>query len=181
MPRHRTTVSSDAVSRIVRVHDSPVGPLVLCATRAGAGEPVLTGLFFDDDPRARDARSVPTDARLADDDTLTTVRRELDAYFAGRLRTFTFPIAFDEGTPFQRAVWRALGTIPYGQTWSYAELARAIGRPRAVRAVGAANGRNPLAIVLPCHRVIGADGRLVGYGGGLPRKAALLELEGRRG
>ena len=83
------------------------------------------------------------------------------------------------GTPFQQTVWRALSDIPYGETVSYGELARRIGRPAAVRAVGAANGQNPLAIVVPCHRVIGSDGRLVGYGGGLPAKVALLELERR--
>jgi methylated-DNA-[protein]-cysteine S-methyltransferase len=103
---------------------------------------------------------------------------QLDAYFAGRLRRFDLRLA-PAGTPFQHTVWRALSDIPYGETVSYGELARWISRPAAVRAVGAANGQNPLAIVVPCHRVIGSDGRLVGYGGGLPAKVALLELEGR--
>ena len=150
---------------------TPVGPLVLRARRhPRTGAPVLTGLFFEDDPRAR--APLPCDDAL-----LAPVRRELEAYFAGSLRAFGLELELDEGTPFQREVWRTLATIPYGRTWSYAQLARAVGRPRAVRAVGAANGRNPLAIVLPCHRVIGADGSLVGYGGGLPRKAQLLRLE----
>jgi methylated-DNA-[protein]-cysteine S-methyltransferase len=106
--------------------------------------------------------------------------RQLDEYFAGTRRRFDLPLA-PAGTPFQQRVWQGLTEIPYGETISYAELARRIGRPAAVRAVGAANGRNPLAIVVPCHRVIGSDGRLVGYGGGLPVKAALLELERRAG
>jgi methylated-DNA-[protein]-cysteine S-methyltransferase len=105
--------------------------------------------------------------------------RQLTAYFEGRLRAFDFPVA-PEGTPFQLAVWNALREIPYGETVSYAEMARRMGQPRAVRAVGAANGRNPLPIVIPCHRLIGSDGRLTGYGGGLHVKEALLALE-RRG
>ena len=102
--------------------------------------------------------------------------RALSAYFDGALRSFDLP-AHPLGTPFQTDVWRALGEIPYGGTRSYADLARRVGRPAAVRAVGRANGMNALAIVVPCHRVVGADGRLVGYGGGLWRKQRLLELE----
>jgi methylated-DNA-[protein]-cysteine S-methyltransferase len=101
---------------------------------------------------------------------------QLDAYFAGRLRRFDLALA-PRGTPFQRDVWSALTRIPYGETVSYSELASRIGRPAATRAVGAANGRNPLPIVIPCHRVIGADGSLTGFGGGLPIKRRLLELE----
>jgi methylated-DNA-[protein]-cysteine S-methyltransferase len=104
--------------------------------------------------------------------------RQLDAYFAGTLRRFELRLA-PAGTPFQQRVWRALLEIPYAETVSYAELARRIGRPTAMRAVGAANGQNPLSIVIPCHRVIGSDGRLVGYGGGLPAKSLLLEHERR--
>lgn len=104
---------------------------------------------------------------------------QLAAYFAGALRRFDLPLA-PEGTPFQQAVWAALCEIPYGRTITYAELARRIGRPRAVRAVGAANGRNPLPIVVPCHRVIGSDGTLTGYAGGLAVKEALLLHEGVR-
>ena len=101
---------------------------------------------------------------------------QLRAYFAGRLRDFRLPLSL-AGTDFQIRVWRHLQTIPYGETRSYSAIAQAIGRPSAVRAVGAANGANPIPIVVPCHRVIGANGKLVGYGGGLPLKKRLLELE----
>ena len=102
---------------------------------------------------------------------------QLLAYFAGHLRQFQVPLDM-QGTSFQLRVWRQLGTIPYGETRSYRQIATAIGSPAAVRAVGAANGANPIPIVVPCHRVIGASGKLVGYGGGLPLKKRLLELEG---
>ena len=102
--------------------------------------------------------------------------RQLAAYFAGERMKFDLPLD-PKGTEFQRAVWKALVGIPYGETRSYSEIARTIGRPAAVRAVGAANGSNPIAIIVPCHRVIGASGKLVGYGGGLPMKRMLLELE----
>ena len=105
------------------------------------------------------------------------VRRQLDAYFGGTLRRFDIPLA-PRGTEFQLAVWEALTHIPYGETITYSDLAIRIGNPAAVRAVGAANGANPIPIVVPCHRVIGADGSLTGFGGGLPAKRALLELEG---
>ena len=101
---------------------------------------------------------------------------QLEEYFAGSRRTFAVDFAL-RGTPFQRRVWEELCRIPYGETISYAELARRIGRPTAVRAVGLANGANPIAIVVPCHRVIGANGTLTGYGGGLPTKRYLLDLE----
>jgi methylated-DNA-[protein]-cysteine S-methyltransferase len=104
------------------------------------------------------------------------VRRQLLEYFAGRRTEFDLRLSM-AGTPFQESVWRALQEIPYGETISYGELARRIGRPADARAVGTANGRNPIAVVVPCHRVIGADGRLVGYGGGLERKRLLLDLE----
>lgn len=104
--------------------------------------------------------------------------RQLREYFAGRRTGFDLPLA-PEGTPFQRAVWRQVQEIPYGGTISYGELARRVGNPKASRAVGSANGANPIPIVIPCHRVIGADGKLGGFGGGLPVKQALLELETR--
>jgi methylated-DNA-[protein]-cysteine S-methyltransferase len=107
---------------------------------------------------------------------LEEAARQLRAYFAGELRRFDVPLDL-AGTEFQVAAWRALADIPYGTTISYGEQARRLGRPRAVRAVGAANGRNPLPIVLPCHRLVGADGSLVGFGGGLARKRLLLEHE----
>jgi methylated-DNA-[protein]-cysteine S-methyltransferase len=107
---------------------------------------------------------------------LAEVARQLRAYFAGQLRHFELPLDL-AGTEFQRRVWLELTRIPYGETRTYQEMARAIGTPKAVRAVGAANGANPVAIVVPCHRVIGASGKLVGYGGGLPLKRRLLTLE----
>ncbi|MCY3844818.1 MAG: methylated-DNA--[protein]-cysteine S-methyltransferase [Acidobacteria bacterium] len=109
---------------------------------------------------------------------LRDAERQLAEYFEGARRDFDLPLSA-EGTPFQRQVWDELRRIPYGETISYGELARRIGKPTASRAVGAANGRNPIAIVVPCHRVIGADGTLIGYGGGLPVKEALLALERR--
>jgi len=102
----------------------------------------------------------------------------LQAYLDGRLTVFSLPLA-PVGTPFQRRVWAVLETIPYGETWSYQRVAAAVGNPKAARAVGMANNRNPIAIIIPCHRVIGADGSLVGYGGGLSHKAWLLALEKR--
>lgn len=110
----------------------------------------------------------------------TEVARQLAEYFDGTRHIFDLPLA-PTGTPFQLAVWRALGDIPFGRTESYGQLAARIGKPAAVRAVGRANGQNPISIVVPCHRVIGADGSLTGYGGGMERKQALLDHEGARG
>jgi methylated-DNA-[protein]-cysteine S-methyltransferase len=107
---------------------------------------------------------------------LDEARRQLEAYFAGELRDFDLPLA-PEGSEFQLRVWEQLRAIPYGETISYGELARRVGDPAAARAVGLANGRNPLPVIVPCHRVIGADGSLTGFGGGLERKRRLLELE----
>ncbi len=108
---------------------------------------------------------------------LRLAEQELQEYFASQRRSFTFPLAA-QGTPFQQAVWQAVAAIGYGQTAQYGEIARALGRPQAARAVGAANGSNPLPFVIPCHRVIGANGQLTGYRGGLPAKRFLLQLEG---
>ncbi len=116
-------------------------------------------------------------AEAGNDEALEACARQLAEYFRGARHRFELPLA-PRGTDFQQMVWRALAAIPYGQTRSYGEIARAIGRPRAVRAVGAANGRNPLPIVVPCHRVIGSDGSLTGFAGGLAAKTCLLELEG---
>jgi O-6-methylguanine DNA methyltransferase len=107
------------------------------------------------------------------------LRRQLEEYFAGERREFDLTLA-PEGTPFERSVWEELRRIPFGETRSYGEIARAIGRPNAFRAVGRANGANPIPIVVPCHRVIGSDGSLTGFGGGLEAKSRLLEIEGRR-
>lgn len=111
-----------------------------------------------------------------DTSSFAAAREQLTAYFAGELREFELQLD-PEGTEFQQAVWRQLRAIPFGSTMSYGELARRVGNPAASRAVGAANGRNPIAIVVPCHRVIGSDGSLTGYGGGLPRKTWLLQHE----
>ncbi len=151
-----------------RIDDSPVGPLLLAGNRDG-----LRVLSFGVGSRPRE---IDPSWVLDTTGELTGVRRELDEYFAGRLRAFSTPLAF-EGTPFQHEVWTELCRIPYGETISYGELARRIRKPDAVRAVGAANGANPIAIIVPCHRVIGADGSLTGFGGGLPVKKALLALE----
>jgi methylated-DNA-[protein]-cysteine S-methyltransferase len=143
--------------------ESPVGLLRLVGDDAG-----LVQLHMLD----------PATPRHGDDgaERLAAAVEQLTAYFAGELRVFDLPLALG-GTPFQERVWAALREIPYGQTASYGELAREIGRPAASRAVGAANSRNPVAIVVPCHRVVGADGSLTGYAGGLDRKRALLDLE----
>jgi len=123
-----------------------------------------------------DRRDAPAHGSVADERACGTARRQLAEYFEGKRRTFDLPLAPD-GTAFQRRVWEELCRIPYGDTISYRELAARIGQPTAMRAVGLANGRNPIAIVVPCHRVIGADGSLTGYGGGLDRKRYLLGLE----
>lgn len=114
------------------------------------------------------------------DTPFTEVRRQLDAYFAGDLQEFELPLHLS-GTEFQNSVWRQLSHISFGETWTYGQLAKAVGRPKASRAVGAANGNNPLPIILPCHRVIGANGTLTGFGGGLPAKEHLLRHEGAIG
>jgi methylated-DNA-[protein]-cysteine S-methyltransferase len=150
---------------------SPIGTLLL-TQRGGA----LTGLWI------RGEKHAPAvDSRWQRDDiAFAEVRRQLDEYFSGQRWTFTLDLA-PEGTAFQQRVWAALREIPVAATISYGELARRIGQPAAVRAVGLANGRNPLSIVVPCHRVIGANGTLTGYGGGLAAKAWLLEHEKWRG
>ena len=149
--------------------DSPVGPLLLAA-----GDDGLRAIEFQ---ASRHPGPRGDDWREGDHPLLREARAQLDEYFAGERRGFDLPLA-PRGTEFQRATWQALASIPYGSTISYAELATRVGRPKAMRAVGAANGRNPLPIVLPCHRVIGADGSLTGFGGGLPTKQFLLSLEG---
>jgi methylated-DNA-[protein]-cysteine S-methyltransferase len=149
-----------------------IGALLLVGDRDGA-RLALRGIYFDGAPHA--AGAVPPGA-VEDERAFAEVRAQLDDYFDGRRSSFDLVLA-PLGTDFQRRVWSALAEIPYGTTTTYAEIARAIGRPRAVRAVGAANGMNPLSIVVPCHRVIGKDGTLTGYAGGLPRKRRLLEIE----
>jgi len=111
---------------------------------------------------------------------ISTCKEQLDQYFDGKLKKFTIPLAFVRGTDFQRSVWKALESIPYGETRSYKDIAKQIGNPKAVRAVGGANNKNPIGIVIPCHRVIGSSGKLVGYAGGLYKKEMLLKLEGKK-
>jgi methylated-DNA-[protein]-cysteine S-methyltransferase len=149
--------------------DTPIGRILL----VGNGEALIrVGL-----PDARHPRAVAPEWRR-DQTALAEARRQFEAYFGGERIDFDLPLA-PAGSAFQRRVWIALCDIPYASTISYAELARRIGNPKASRAVGLANGANPLAIVVPCHRVIGADGSLTGYGGGLPAKRFLLDLERR--
>ena len=152
---------------------SPIGELLLLSDGEG-----LTGVHMEIQryPVTRDA-SWRNDARA-----LKEARAQLDAYFAGELTEFDLPLAA-QGTPFQQRVWDELCRIPFAETWSYGELARKLGDPNASRAVGLANGRNPIGIVVPCHRVIGANGSLTGYGGGIERKRWLLahELRVRQG
>jgi methylated-DNA-[protein]-cysteine S-methyltransferase len=150
-----------------REMETPIGPLLMAGDAAG-----LRYLLF---ARGRDLAR-PDPAWLPEPRGFREPVRQLTAYFAGRLREFDFPLA-PQGTTFQSAVWQELRRIPYGETISYGELARRLGNPKAVRAVGLANGSNPISIVIPCHRVIGSTGSLVGYGGGLPIKQALLALE----
>ena len=147
--------------------DSPIGELLLL----GAGD-VLHGLHMQAGNRPLSVRS----AWERDDDALPAVRRQLSEYFAGERSQFDIRMYLG-GTAFQRTVWHALTEIPYGETISYGELARRIERPDRARAVGTANGQNPIAVIVPCHRVIGANGKLVGYGGGLENKRLLLDLE----
>jgi methylated-DNA-[protein]-cysteine S-methyltransferase len=151
------------------IMDSPVGPLTV-----GGDESGLSCILFGTGKRA--ARPAP-DWEAGMCAVIRETRSQLQAYFAKKSIRFDLPLRLG-GTPFQLAVWRELQHIPYGEVISYGELARRIGSPRASRAVGAANGANPIPIVIPCHRVIGSNGRLTGYGGGLPVKTALLELEG---
>lgn len=151
--------------------ESPVGPLLLAADNSGLREI----LFVNGRHAAK-----PDPAWREDATPLAETMRQLRAYFAGELQEFDLPLA-PQGTEFQLKVWKRLCEIPYGATISYGELARRIGNPNASRAVGLANGSNPIPIIIPCHRVIGSNGKLTGYGGGLPIKEKLLELERGQG
>lgn len=152
-----------------RTEASPIGELLLTSD----GEAV-TGIYME----GGKGSPHPEAYWVRDDERLAAAAAQLTEYFAGSRVAFDLPLA-PRGTEFQRRVWDALREIPYGETISYAELARRIGQPSAMRAVGLANGRNPISIVVPCHRVIGADGSLTGYGGGIDRKRVLLDLEAR--
>lgn len=149
-------------------YDSPLGTVTLQANEQG-----LLGVWFETHT------TKPEDLGTQEDSfpIFQSVKEQLERYFAGEAVQFDIPIAAT-GTPFQQSVWHALTTIPYGETWSYAQLADAIGNPKAVRAVGLANGKNPVSVIVPCHRVIGKNGKLTGYAGGIERKQRLLAIEG---
>ncbi|WP_170312827.1 methylated-DNA--[protein]-cysteine S-methyltransferase [Prescottella subtropica] len=159
------------VDTVHTVVDSPIGPLTLVRGSDG-----LCGLYM------HEQRHLPAPERFGArrDTGFDAVIDQLAEYFAGERTAFTLDVA-PSGTEFQQRVWAALRTIPYGDTWTYLQLAEQLGNPAAIRAVAAANGRNPIGIVVPCHRVIGSDGSLTGYAGGLDRKRFLLDLEGAAG
>jgi methylated-DNA-[protein]-cysteine S-methyltransferase len=152
---------------VFTVMDSPLGEILLAGNEQG-----LTQVAFQDG----NSPLIPVPDWQRDDEVWATAVTQLTAYFAGELQTFDLPLA-PQGTPFQQEVWAHLQTIPYGRTTTYSAIAQELGNPKSTRAVGAANGRNPIAIVVPCHRVIGRDGKLTGYAGGLGFKEALLSLE----
>lgn len=151
-------------------YPSPLGRMTLQADQQG-----LLGAWFS----THTTQPMHLGDYSADCPILNKVIQQLDEYFTGQRTQFELPLAAS-GTPFQQSVWHALCKIPYGEVWSYQQLAEAMGNPKAVRAVGLANGKNPISIIVPCHRVIGKNGQLTGYAGGLERKAFLLELEQRK-
>ena len=148
---------------------SPLGPMIVAATGSG-----LAGVWFEGQRHLPDHSGWP---HAPGHPVLATAVQQLSDYFAGRRTRFELPLDLQEGTAFQQSVWQALLAIPSGATTSYGDLSQRVGRPTAVRAVAAAIGRNPVSIVVPCHRVLGRDGSLTGYAGGLERKSALLDLE----
>jgi methylated-DNA-[protein]-cysteine S-methyltransferase len=152
---------------VFTVMESPLGEILLAGNEQG-----LTHVSF----QAGKSFLAPEPDWQQDDEMWKTAVSQLTAYFAGELQNFDLPLA-PKGTPFQQAVWAYLQTIPYGRTTTYGTIAQELGNPKSTRAVGAANGRNPIAIIIPCHRVIGSNGKLTGYAGGLPIKEALLGLE----
>ncbi len=158
-----------AITTIYRRSTGPLGTLVLAAQSG-----TLIGAWFVDQRHFPQARASWRES--PDDALLQAAARQLGEWFAGRRRGFELPLA-PVGTPFQQAVWREIARVPYGTKASYGAIARALGQPKACRAVGAATGRNPLSIIIPCHRLVAGDGALTGYDGGLERKAALLQFE----
>ena len=164
-----TSVRTTETRHVCKTIDSPVGKLTLVASDQG-----LAAILWENDRPGRVRLNI--EAEDARHPVLVEAERQLGEYFAGTRQTFALTLAAT-GTPFQKKVWDALLTIPFGETRSYSQIARQIGSPAAVRAVGAANGRNPLSIVAPCHRVLGAAGQLTGFAGGLEVKARLLALE----
>ncbi|MDY3558176.1 methylated-DNA--[protein]-cysteine S-methyltransferase [Gemmata sp. JC673] len=162
------------MTHVHKTMSSPIGELMLVGSKTG----LVAILWENDDPLRVRIDIGPKEARHP---MLVETERQLNEYFAGRRKEFSVPLDFVTGTPFQQQVWRALLGIPFGETRSYSDLAQQVGRPKAVRAVGAANGKNPISIIGPCHRVIGSSGKLTGYAGGLAAKALLLRLEGVKG
>ena len=158
------------MQRVCTHYESPLGTMLLAASDRG-----LAGVWFLGQRHGPDTRGWREDAQHP---VLREAVAQLAAYFAGERTGFDLPLDLQAGTPFQQSVWDALRAIPCGGTTSYAQLARRLGKPQAARAIGAAVGRNPVSIVVPCHRVLGTDGTLTGYAGGLERKTALLQLEG---
>lgn len=153
--------------------DSPLGPVTLAATMEG-----LCGVWFEGQRHGPSEERMQNWTPQTSNNFLQEASRQLQAYFAGELQRFDLPLDLSVGTPFQQSVWQALLSIPLGASQSYGDLARRLDKPKAVRAVGAAVGRNPVSIIVPCHRILGAGGQLTGYAGGLWRKQALLKLEG---
>ena len=149
--------------------ESPLGTMLLVSNGSS-----LTGLYFVGQKYVAQPAEDWIQSEVSQ--PFPVAKRQLDEYFAGERRAFDLPLSF-EGTPFQQRVWRAIATIPCGETISYGALARSLGAPRSVRAAGAATGRNPISLVVPCHRVVGSDGSLTGYAGGMDRKRRLLALE----
>ena len=162
------------MSLVCKTIESPVGKLKLVTSDRG-----LAAVLWDDDRPHRVRLGEPILELTSEHEphpVLVQTERQLNEYFAGKRKEFSVPLDI-RGTPFQKHVWEALLAIPFGETRSYGQLAKKLGNPRATRAVGAANGRNPISIIVPCHRVIGSSGRLTGFGGGLETKALLLRLE----
>ncbi|OYD24997.1 methylated-DNA--[protein]-cysteine S-methyltransferase [Oceanimonas baumannii] len=155
------------MNTVYTIIDTPLGKMTIQANQEG-----LLGAWFETQT------TQPENLGKFDehDPILLTAATQLSEYFCGNRNDFSLPLAA-KGTPFQMQVWQALTTIPYGKTWSYQELANAVGNPKAVRAVGLANGKNPISVIVPCHRVIGKNGKLTGYAGGVERKKKLLNLE----
>lgn len=168
-PPPRTFVKNIDTQRM----DSPLGPMILAATKQG-----LCGVWFEGQRHGPSEESMRSWTSQACDGLLQEASRQLQAYFSAELSVFDLPLDLSVGTAFQQSVWQTLLTIPSGTSQSYGQLAQRLAKPKAMRAVGAAVGRNPLSIIVPCHRILGAGGQLTGYAGGLWRKQALLKLEG---
>jgi O-6-methylguanine DNA methyltransferase len=171
MKNAESKIICKVIRKAIRKIQTPIGPLYLAASAQGLTDLSFTTLKVPKSPNS------PTTQDQTATVHLDLAERQLKDYFNGQLSGFTVLLDLQGGTPFQREVWQALQRIPYAQTWSYKDLAKSVNRPKATRAVGSANGRNPIAIIIPCHRVIAADGGIGGYGGGITRKRRLLAIE----